>query len=85
MPTKKPRAAASPEKAASTTPPTYAAWKDVAAKDLVERHGLKVNIREKTWRASYIKGMTPVEAADRAAADYEAMRPPVDRAGRRKR
>jgi hypothetical protein len=31
----------------TTTPPTYVAWKDAAAKDLVERHGLRINLREK--------------------------------------
>ena len=71
--------------ASTTTPPTYATWRDAAATDLVERHGIKANAREKTWRDWFIKGMTPTEAADRAAADYEATRPPVDRAGRRKR
>jgi hypothetical protein len=80
-PSKKPL----PDKAASTRPPTYAAWKDAAAKDLVERHGIKANVREKAWRDWFIKGKTPSEAADRVAADYEASRPLLDRRGRWKR
>ena len=52
---------------------------------LVEGNGLRINVSEKAWRDWFIKGMTPVEAADRARADYDAMRPPVDRTGRRKR
>jgi hypothetical protein len=73
-------------KPASTAPlPTYSAWKDAAAKDLAERHGLRINVREKQWRDWFIRGMTPAVAADRARADYEATRPLVDRDGRRKR
>jgi hypothetical protein len=53
--------------------------------DLIERHGLRINVREKQWREWYIRNMTPAEAADRAAADYQGSRPLVDRAGRRKR
>ena len=68
--------------ATPATPLTYSAWRDAAAKDLAERHGLRINVREKAWREWYIKGMTPTEAADRAAADYDARRPLVDRTGR---
>jgi hypothetical protein len=75
----------SPQKPANTTPPTYAAWRAAVWKDLVERRGIKADIRAKAWRDWFIKGMTPSEAADRAAADYEGSRPLVDRAGRRKR
>jgi hypothetical protein len=69
----------------TTTPPTYSAWKDAAAKDLLERHGLRINVREKQWRDWFIRDMTPAVAADRARADYEATRPLIDRGGRRKR
>jgi hypothetical protein len=71
--------------ASTPPPPTYAAWKDAATKDLAERYGIRVNIREKQWRDWFIRGMTPAVAADRAAADYEGSRPRVDRKGRRKR
>jgi hypothetical protein len=71
--------------ASTTTPPTYSAWRDAAGKDLAERHGLRINVRKKQWREWYIEGMTPAEAADRAAADHDAMRPLVDRDGRRRR
>ena len=43
------------------------------------------NVREKQWREAYIRQMTPSQAADRAASDYSATRPLVDRSGRRKR
>jgi hypothetical protein len=76
-PTKKP--------ASTPTPPTYTAWKEAAAKDLLERHGIRTNVREKQWRDWFIRGMTPAVAADRAAADYLATRPLVDRDGRRRR
>jgi hypothetical protein len=71
--------------ASTPTPLTYPAWKDAAAKDLVERHGLRINVLERQWREWFIRGMTPAVAADRARADYDASRPLVDRAGRRKR
>ena len=66
-------------------PLTYASWKDAAAADLIERHGIRANVRERTWRDLYIRKLSPSEAADRAAADYNATRPVVDRSGRRKR
>jgi len=71
--------------ASTPTPLTYPAWKEAAAKDLAERHGIRTNVREKQWRDWFIRGMTPAVAADRARADYDATRPLVDRAGRRKR
>ena len=80
---KKPPAASA---AKATTPPTYAAWRDAAATDLLERHGMKASVmRERTWRNLFIRNLSPSEAADRAAADYKATRPLVDRSGRRKR
>jgi hypothetical protein len=45
----------------------------------------RINVREKTWRDWFIKGITSSEAADRAGADYEGSRPRVDRKGRWKR
>jgi hypothetical protein len=71
--------------ASTATPPTYGAWRDAAAKDLTERHGLRINVREKQWRDWYLRNMTPAEAADRAAADYGGSRPLVDRDERRRR
>jgi hypothetical protein len=53
---------------ASTTPATYTAWKDAATKDLVERHGLRTNVREKAWRNWFIEGVTSAEAADHTTA-----------------
>jgi hypothetical protein len=70
--------------ATTPTPLTYPAWKEAAAKDLLERHGIKASVRGKKWRDWFIRGMTPAVAADRARADYDATRPLVDRAGRRK-
>jgi hypothetical protein len=56
------------------------------ALELATRHGIKIiTVREKQWREAYIRRMTPTEAADRAASDYEANNRPIDRAGRRKR
>ena len=40
-----------------------------------KRHGLRINVREKQWRE--IKGMTPTEAADRAASDHHALSPAI--------
>ena len=74
-----------PRMSKTTTPPIYTSWKDAAAKDLIERHGIRANVREKVWRNHYIRKLSPAEAADRAAADYNAARPLVDRTGRRKR
>ena len=52
----------------------------------MKRHGIRDSaIRERAWRNLYIRKLSPGEAADRAAADYNATRPVVDRAGRRKR
>ena len=79
-PKKPPAGAAKP-----TTPLTYHAWRTTAETDLIERHGIRTNVRAKQWREWYIKNMTPSEAADRAAADYEGSRPLVDRSSRRKR
>jgi hypothetical protein len=78
---KKPPATA----AKPATAPTYAAWRDAAETDLIERHGLRINVREKPWREWYIRNMSPGEVADRAAADYNGSRPLVGRNGRRKR
>jgi hypothetical protein len=36
--------------ASTPTPPTYITWKDAAAKDLLERPGIRTNVREKQWR-----------------------------------
>ena len=67
--------------ASTTTPLTYSAWKDAAAKDLLERHGIRTNVREKLWR-----DMTPAVAADRARADYDAQRARSDcKSGRPRR
>ena len=66
-------------------PLTYTALKAAAALALARRHGIKTNVGEKRWRDWFIKGMAPADAADRAAGDYQAMRPPlVARSGRRK-
>jgi hypothetical protein len=61
-----------PSSTSTATPPTYTAWKEAAAKHLLERHGIRMNVREKHWRDWFIRGMTPSVAADRARADYEA-------------
>ena len=67
-------------------PLTYTAWKAAAALELARLHGIKkIIVREKQWREAYIRRLTPTEAANRAAADYEASQRPVDRTGRRKR
>ena len=50
----------------------------------MQRHGdFRATIRERTWRNPYIRKLSSGEAADRAAADYEATSLPVDRTGRR--
>ncbi len=66
--------------ASKTTPPNYTAWNDAAAAELIERHGIRANVRERTWRNFYIRKLSPGEAADRTAADYDATRPERARA-----
>jgi hypothetical protein len=77
-PKKPPTASAKP-----ATPLTYYAWRDAAEHELIERHGIRTNVRAKSWREWYIKNMTPSEATDRAAADHDTLSPPF--VGRRKR
>ena len=67
------------------TPLTYDAWREAAAKDLVERHGPRITVREKQWREAVHSANDADRSRHRAAADYEASRRPVDRAGSRKR
>ena len=43
----------------TATPQTYAAWRDAAEHDLIERHGIRTNVRAKQWREWYIRNMTP--------------------------
>ena len=67
-----------PSTATPADPLTYVAWKAAAALQLARRHGI-TSVLEKQWRDWFSKGMTPADAADRVAAEYQAMRPPVDR------
>jgi hypothetical protein len=63
--TKAPRPARADRAAEQTD---YGAWKIEAAADLATRHGVAPgSIPERLWRRLYIEGMTPQEAADKAA------------------
>ena len=51
--------------------PNYDTWREHAEAELKRRYKIEPSsIRERVWRNSYFRGMTPVEAAEHAEVTY---------------
>jgi hypothetical protein len=59
----------------SAVPPTYPEWFGAAVAILQEKHDAKPSaVRPRTWVNWYVQGMSPEEAAQRAATEaYNAL------------